>query len=341
MANWGSSGTGDYLDEANLFTDRHFRPKVVDQFFNSNPVLYMLRKGAKLLSGGTSIEVPSLVAETGNFTFFTKAQTYTATDVVQFDAARFEWKLATQPVLIFEQDLLMNGASQERRLNHVAARNMAAAKEMANQFGNALWSLDHSASSKIDGIDHAVATETASGDESTSNSTYGGITRAATGVAALWNANMDDTTALLTLGKLQASYGTATEGNEHPNLGVTSQAGYDRIWTAFSPFQRIGTDLDGKLGFQSLQVNGQPVVVDSHVPRPGGVNSTTGNSGADYFYWLNLNHLYMVAHRQAFFTFRPSPMPHNQWVNIGRYFFMGNVVCEAPRYQAKMTALVA
>ena len=258
---------------------------------------------------------------------------------MQFDAARFEWKLAVQPVLIFEQDLLMNGDSKSRRLGHVAARNMAAAKEMANQFGNALYDTDHTADSAIDSIDHAV--DDSSGDGvGTDNTTYGGITRASSGTAALWNSNVDDATTTLSLGALQTSYGSACEGDEHPNLGVTSQVGFNRIWTLYSPFQRIGTDLDGKLGFQSLNVNGQPVVVDSHVPRAGGVNAS-GTTGLEFFYWLNLNHLYMVAHSQAFFTFRASPMPVNQWVNIGHYHWMGNVVCDAPRYQAKMSALVA
>jgi len=338
----GFTTATDYTSEALLFTDRHFRPKVVDQFFNSNPVLFMLRKNAKLLSGGTSIELPSMVDESGNFAFFSKAETYTASDVQVFDAARAEWKLATQPVVIFEQDLLMNGDSKERRLNHVAARNVAASKEMANNFGNALFSLDHSATSKIDGLDHAVGTQTATGEESTANATYLGVVRAGTGTAATWNANVDASQSTTTLGGLQSSWGTATEGNEHPTLVVTSQTGYNRIWNLYSPHQRIGSDLLGKLGFQSLIFNGVPCVVDSHVPRSGGVNNTaTNGTSGDYVYMLNMNHIYMVAHKQAFFNFRASPMPINQWVNIGRYFFMGNVVCDAPRYQAKITDLVA
>ena len=341
MAGWGTTGTGDYTPEALLFTDRYYRPKFVDQLYNSNATLYMLRKGAKLISGGTSIEVPSLVANTGNFSFHTKAETYTASDVDQFDAARFEWKLAQQPVVIFEQDLLMNGDSKERRLSHVAARNMAAALEMGDGIGDALYDTDHTADSAIDSIDHAV--DDAAGDGiGTNNFTYGAITRQTTGVHALWNSNIDDTTTTTSLGAIQTSYGSATEGSEHPNLGVTSQVGFNRLWVLYSPFQRIGTDLDGKLGFQSLNVNGQPVVVDSHVPRAAGANTTGAvGTGPDFFYWLNLNHLYMVAHKQAFFTFRASPMPVNQWVNIGHYHFMGNVVCDAPRYQAKMSALVA
>lgn len=338
-----ATSSGNYTSEALLATDRYFSPKVVDILFNSNALLHLMRRNPDLLDGGTSIELPHLIAESPDFAWFSEYETYTVSQDQQFDAGRLDWKYGTQPVLISEAELLKNASSKLRRMRHVRLKNMAAAKTMADKLGTAMFALDYNASSgkQVDSIDHAVGTQTATGDESNHTAVYAGITRAATGVGALWNATIDDTTATTNLGALQTAYGNATEGNDHPTVAVTSQVGFNRYWNLLTPTQRQGTDLMGEAGFQSLLFNGIPVVVDSHVPRPGGVNSTTGNSAADYWYFLNLNYLRLAAHRSAFFSFRPSPMPVNQWVHIGRYYFMGNVVCDAPRYQSKLSALTA
>jgi hypothetical protein len=324
-----------------MATDRYFSPKVVDQLFKSNALLFMMRRQADLIDGGTSIELPHLIAESPDFAWFTEYGTYTVSQDQQFDAGRLAWKYGTQPVLISEAELLQNSSSKLRRMRHVRIKNEAAAKTMADKFATAMFDLTYDTANAINGIDHAVNDQTGSGAETNFSAVYAGITRAATGVGALWRADLDDATTTMSLGALQQSYGDATEGDDHPTVAVTSQTNFNRYWNLLTPTQRQGTDLMGEAGFQSLLFNGIPVVVDSHVPRNGGANDTSGDNSQDYWYFLNLNYLRITAHQEAFFVFRPQVMPVNQWVHIGRYFFMGNIVCDAPRYQAKLSNLQA
>jgi hypothetical protein len=343
-----ATSSGNYTSEALLATDRYFKAKVVDQLFKSNALLYLMRRNPDLLDGGASIELPHLIAESPDFSWFTEYGDYDVSAVQQFDAARLEWKYGTQPVLISEAEMLKNSSSKLRRMRHVRLKNQAAAKTMADKIATAMFSLEYGNALAIDGIDRAVNDNAGSGAESTalgftysSTPTYAGITRATSGVGLLWNSDVDDTTTDTSMGALQQSYGDASEGEDQPTVAVTSQNGFNRYWELLTPTQRQGTQLDGAGGFKALMFNGIPVIVDSHVPRYLGVNDTDADNDQDYWYFLNLNYLKITAHQDAYFRFRPSPMPINQWVHVGRYYFMGNIVCDAPRFQSKLTRLTA
>ena len=343
-----ATSSGNYTSEALLATDRHFKAKVVDQVFKSNALLYLMRRNPDLLDGGTSIELPHLIAESPNFEWFSDYGTYDVSNAQQFDAGRLEWKYGTQPVVISEADMLKNSSSKLRRMRHVRLKNMATAKTMADKIATAMFSLEYGDNLAIDSLDRAVNNVAGTGAESTAlgfdynaTPTYAGITRATSGVGALWVSDVDDATGTTTMGALQQSYGDATEADDHPTVAVTSQTGFNRYWNLLTPTQRQGTDLVGEGGFQSLMFNGIPVIVDSHVPRYLGVNDTDADQDQDYWYFLNLNYIKLTAHQEAYFKFRPSPMPVDQWVHIGRYYLMGNIVCDAPRFQSKLTALKA
>lgn len=306
-------------NEATASTERHFAPKVVDQVFNSNPVGMTLKRDAKTLSGGESIELPSIYAK-GTGEWFREWDTYSAAHKEQIGAGRLDWKLYTTPVVLSHLQLLKNGESKERRFDLAMQKNIIAAKTAADDLGIALFSTtDAAGAAQIDSLDRAVSAGT---------TVYAGITRATTGDTATWAANVDSTSTTLTLGTLQDLWGNCTEGDEHPTLIAATQLNFNRYWNMLTPIQRLGSELMGKAGFTSLLFNGVPVVVDSHVP-------------ANYLYMFNMNHIQLTAHKLAFFTFEKAVMPTNQWVHIGRYFFVGNVACSAPRYQGKLTAITS
>ncbi len=328
--------------EATIATDKYFAPKVVDQFFNESAILHVMRKNAKLLSGGTSIEMPGLFDESPDFAWFTKAETYTASDAQTFDSASLDWKLGTVPVVIFHQDLLMNAESKQKRMDHVAQKNIGAAKTMADRFSRGMFAIDYSNSKAIDSIDRAVNDDTGSSETGYDVKSYANLTRASTAPGSLWNAKVDRASTTLGLDTLQTSYGNASEGSESPNLICSNQLSYNRYWNLLTPIQRLGSDSLGKAGFRSLLFNEVPWVIDEHIAGGANTNNDSDDTdGGDYIYMLNMNHIRIHAHKMAFFTFEHAPMPVNQWVHIGRYYFMGNVVCDAPRYQAKLTKITA
>jgi hypothetical protein len=240
--------------------------------------------------------------------------------IEQIGAGRLDWKLYTVPVVLSHLQLLKNGESAERRFDLAKQKNLIAAKTAADDLGIALFSTtDLAGDPTIDSLDRAVSAGT---------TVYAAITRATTGDTATWAANVDSTTTTLTLAAMQTLWGDCQEGDEHTTLIAATQVNFNRYWNLLTPIQRLGSELMGKAGFQSLLFNGVPVVVDSHI-------------AANYMYFFNMNHIQLVAHKLAFFTFEKAVMPTNQWVHIGRYYLVGNVPCYAPRYQGKFSALTS
>jgi len=322
-----------YVDEAAAATERWFRPKVIDQVFNSNAVTAILRRNARTLDGGRTIDFPSLYAK-GTTEWIGKTDTYSAPFVDQLGAARLDWKINTTPVVLFTADLLMNSSSKHQRINLVMQKNMAAARTMGDEFGNALFTLDYTTTDQIDSLDHAVSDQTGTSDETGFSATYAGVSRT---TQSVWRSNIDDTAATLSIGVLNDSWLTASEGSDQPNLIVSNNKAYGLYYDLLTPIQRQGTDdLLGKAGFTSTLFNGKPWVIDSHVASS---DRSVGGVSTEYVYMLNTNYIEIVAHRDVFFAFMGVKQPIDQWSVIGRYFFMGNVPCYAPRFQAKLTAL--
>jgi hypothetical protein len=311
-----------YYTEATWSTDNYFSKKVTDNFFNSTPVTYMLKDNAEMVDGGESLELSSIFDD-GDGEWFQEWGTYTNAHKEQLGAGRVNWKLYTVPVILSNMQLLKNSGSRTRRYNLAKLKNMVAAKTAARDFDVALWTLHASASADaIDSLDASI---------DSANPTlgaYAGITRAAAPGSTVWVSTEDGTNTTLSMNALQTNYGAASYGSERPNLLATTQANYNRIFDFYTPIQRVGSDLMGKAGFTSLIFNGAPVVV-------------CHNIAAGYLYGLNMNHIDLAAHPEAFFSFEKYVVPSNQWVSIGRYFFMGNVRNHGPRYHFKMTAIAA
>ena len=309
-----------YYDEATLSTERHFAPKVVDQWSRSTPLTMRLKQNAVMVDGGESLELVSAFAS-GDGQWFAEWDPLNAAHKEQLGSGRVEWAFYTTPVVLSQAQLLKNSGSRTRRIDLAKQKNIIAARTAADDFDEALWYATGGLTNAIDTLVDAVSDNSEGG-------AYGGITRSGSGDGLLWDAQVDGTTTTLSLSAMQTLYGSAQEGTERPNLIVCTRAVWNSYWNLLTPIQRLGSDEMGKAGFTSLLFNGVPVVEGSKVP--------TGD-----MFMLNMNYLDLAAHPQAFFSFERSTMPSNQWVHIGRYFLMGNIRLHAPRYQAKFTALTA
>lgn len=314
------------LDEAGIVTEDWFSPKVYDAVFNSNPTWSIAAQRARQISGGEKLVAPQIYAKAAGG-FHDEWATFGAAYKEQIGAARWSWKLYQVPVAFSELDLLVNADSPQRRFNLTEHKNFIAARTAADDFGISLF--DTSAAGFQGGLgteslDKAISDNAEGAGK---HATYGEITRAASGDTAVWNSNVQSAVGPISPGKMQKSFGDATESNEMPNWAVTTQLVYNDIHAFMTPIQRLQAEqITGRMGFRGLIFNETPIVVDSHV-------------AAGYLYWLNWNYIELIAHRLAFFTFRRYAMPAYQLVHIGRYHFAGNSVCYAPRFQAKMIGI--
>lgn len=323
-----SLGTLTHLfDESGIATMDWFAPKVTDQIFTSNPLTMQMKSNARTVGGGQKLNMAMIYAKADG-SWHSEYATYGHAYKQQLGNAALDWKLYQVPVVLSHLELLINANNPTRRFALAEQKNFIAAKTAADDLGTAMFDITATGAGgglAIDSLDKAVSDQAEGGAK---HVLYAGITRAATGNEAVWNSNVNTTTTILTLGALQTEYGNAQEGDEKVNLMVTTQVLFNKLYNLMTPIQRLGSGLLGQSGFSALLVNGVPVVVDSHCT-------------ANYLYGLNMNHIELVAHSLAFFTFEKAMMPGNQWVHVGRYHFVGNVLCHAPRYQFKFTALTA
>lgn len=327
------------LDEPEWATRRWFAPLVPDQVFNSNTVTAILRKMARTIGGGRQLYLPSLYARTQGGGWISKAGQYSAPTTEQFGAGRLNWKILTEPVVILVADLLENSGSRTQRFDIVKQKNMATARTMGDDFGNALFSLDYSNTNALDSLDHAISNQTTTGNETGFSATYAEITRAASGDTSVWNANVDNATTSMTMGALHDMWNDCSEGVDQPTLIASNNKAQRLYYELLTPIQRQGTEVKvGRGGFRALMFNDVPWVIDSHIASADrGVQGLGSNK--EYVYFINSNYVEITAHEEAFFAFMGVKEPIDQWSAIGRYFFMGNVLCLAPRFQGKFAAL--
>jgi hypothetical protein len=333
--------------EADWATREYAAPKVQDIVFNSNATFSILKQNLKVVPGGTTIDGFAMYKKGTQGGWIGKSDTYTQAYEQKFDAARWAWKILTEPVALFVQDILENQGNEQRRFDLVMNENMNAAKTMADNVGDALYSLDYSLTSQIDSLDHAISDQTGTGDETSFSATYANVARAATGDTAGWNANIDDATTTLSVGALNDLWLDCSEGSTTPTLITSNNKAASFYYDELTPIQRQQTDdLLGKAGFTAYFFNGAPWVIDSHVPSSDRtVPSVASGQGtapsSEYVYMMHTPTVQVHALKGAVFDYHGVMQPIDQWAVIGRYFASLNVPVFNPRFCGKMAALTA
>jgi len=160
---------------------------------------------------------------------------------------------------------------------------------------------------------------------STSN-TYGGISRSTN---SWWQAQVDTTGGAVSLDAINAMIGKCTIGNKKPDLIITTQTLFDKVWSRVQPQQRF---LDSKsplaqVGFSGINFNGHAdMIVDNHCP-------------SGYMFFLNTDYWRLIINRNKNFTWTPEKTPVEQDAYVRQLLVMGNLVCVQPRVQGLMTGL--
>lgn len=300
-------------DNIDTTTDRAVMPKVVDNIFRSNPLQAKLYKKGTKLSGGAYITQSLLYGE-GPGGFISDAAVIDTSNAEILTSAVFEWKFAfASATMSWGDEIRNNGAPAVAKL--VVEKVNTMGKTIKNIMGQGVYS-DGSDPMSIVGL-RAMVTGT--------GVTYGGISKTSN---SWWRSQVDSTTTLATLSmlKMRNLLGLATEDADTPDMGVTTQAIYDQVYSLFQPQQRFMDSATLKAGFQNILIEGRPLIVDSHCP--------TG-----YLYWLNTDYIDFVTHSMYNFKRKPWVEPYNQEVRTTRVLWAGNMTCSNCRFQAVHTAL--
>lgn len=272
-------------------TEKKFIPKLVDNIFDSDPLLQRLKKKAIMLDGGERIVQPLGYATATANGWFSGSDTLDTTDNDTITAAEYLWKQLFASISITRLDELKNSGDAQI-LNFVKQKTQIAEKTMVDTLQTGLYNAGSDANA-IEGLRVHVAT----------NKTSGGISQSS---YSWWQAQVD-TTATLTLSALQTVWSNIALNDESPTVLIGTRANFNRYWALLQPQQRFQDASVAKGGFASLMFNGAPFIPGSKVT-------------ANYIYLLNENYLHLYIHRDENFRFSPFQKPINQNVKVAQIF---------------------
>lgn len=302
------------------FTQNYIRPKAVENIFGSNPLLYRLREKGIKYTGGLTYRQP--LAHTAT----TSAGAFEGFDLLptalndQFTSAEFQLRQRYAHFGVSGREELQN-TGKEAILNLLEMKREVAELTLEDQMGTAIQG-SNSGGKDIDGLGLCLV---ASGS-------YGGIS--ATDMSA-WAAKVPSLAVAGTLTKLeiQKLIGQCTVGADKPTVLVTRQSVFDKIWALWEGQQRFEDGAMADAGFQSMRINGIPLVVDSHV---------TGSDYASQTNWLealNERYLNLAVHKDCDFKVVAIPPLKDQDVKLIRLLWAGNLVCSRRNMQGAIKTI--
>lgn len=234
-------------------------------------------------------------------------------------AMRFDWKFVYASVNIPMSELLLNSGSHA--VTDLVTNKMQTAEMTIRQrIATSIFS---------DGTGHGGKELVGLRAAVSNTGSYGGISRTSTEGSVL-NSFVDATGGVLTLDLLQRGYGEATIQPEQPDIILTTQRLFDKIWAQVQSAQRFGPNETpgalGAAGFSSIRFNNALVVVDQKCP-------------AGDVYFLNTKWIKMIFHPSRRFGVEgPFPVA-NQDIKVWRVHSAMALICQSPRLQARLSNL--
>jgi hypothetical protein len=303
------------------FTQNFIVPKAVENVFGSNPLLFRLREKGIKYTGGLEYRIPLANAATtsaGSFSGFDLLAT-AANDQFTSAAVQLRQKYAT--VTVSGQEELKN-SGKEAILDLMEMKRQMAELSIEELLGTGLQGDNTTNGKDIDGLALTL----------NATSTYEGI---AVADMSTWAAKIPTlgTAGTLTKLEIQKLIGQCTIGADKPTVLVTRQSVFDKIWALWEGQQRFEDGAMADAGFQSMRINGIPLIVDSHV---------TGSDYSSQTNWLealNERYLFLLTHRDCNFKVVPIPPLKDQDVKMVRILWAGNLACSSRRMQGAIKTI--
>jgi hypothetical protein len=283
-------------DQISAITQKKFIPKLVDNIFDSNPLMQRHKKKSyEKVDGGTSILVPLNYAQPSAGGWYQGADTLVTTDNDQITAAEYQWKQIYKNITILRSDELKNSGDSQI-LSLVKNKVKIAEKSMMDDFGTGIWSNATDPKSII-GLRQILG----------SSNTVGGISQT---TYSWWAAQVDSTTTTLSLSAMQTIFNRCTIGSDQPTVAATTRAIYNSYYALLQPQQRFQDSETVSGGFQNVLFNGIPVIADSHAPT-------------SYLAFLNESYIHMWAHKDEDMRFEAFAKPLNQNLKVAKIYWFG------------------
>ena len=290
--------------------DAHVRekyiPVLMDQFYYSTPLMAQLMSKTKVIyDSGAKIDQPVLYGELPSG-WYSGLDTFDISAVETTTLAKWDWKLFYVNVTLDgETELKIEG--DEKILSIVETKMNNAQKTFTKQFSQALYASQ--GAKALVPLTTALATTGDYGEISKTNYSW-------------WRGQVNTTGGAFDMDMLQGMYGDCSDGAVQPDLIVTTQNIYDKIWLRVQPQQRGNLDNTpglARVGFSGISFNKATILVDTYCP-------------AGYMFVLNTEFWKLVVHKRRNMAWTEPKVPLNQDAFVRQLLWAGAILCQAPRW---------
>lgn len=296
-------------------TLQHYRKKLEDVIFGSNPLLYILKQAGIESQNGRTIVQPLMFAGTTTFSSYSDTDTFPTPLREGVTASEYPWKGYAQPIFFTGPEMAQN-SGPEQAISLLKTRIQQAERTMSRELNIDLF-LDGTGNGGKDfmGLAGVIA----------NGNVYGGIDRA-DALNAWWDANVVAVGGALTLTNLRKNFNDNTEGNEAPTHILTTQEGFETYESFLEASIRTEDRKMGDAGFQNLLFKATPIAFDRACQD--GV-----------LYYLNTNHLKLVSLGGRWFDWSDWLIPVNQDAKYKNLILNGNLTSTNSKRLGKLTGL--
>lgn len=295
----------------------NYRDQLTDNVFTARPLTnHLMSKGRiRMLNGGSKIIEPLVHGLNDTVAAYAGYDTIALTPQTGISAAEFDWKQYAASIAISGIEEAKNNGEQEV-INLLEAKIMQAEESMREGF-NQMFFASAAGANDWNGLGNLIE----------SGNTVGGINSATAG-NEFWRSYEDNTAAVLSLAQMNKAYNSASVGNDHPDMVLTTQALYEKYESLLQPQLRYTDTKTADAGFQNLLFKASPVVFDQHCP-------------ADVMYFINSKYISLVGHSGKWFDNTAFVRPENMDARYALILCYGNLTIRNRKRQAKLTAKTA
>lgn len=311
------------FDELLSTTLDNYRKTLEDNVFSARPLVFWLKQKnrMKMKNGGNKIVVPLLYGQNSTAKPYSRYDTLDLTPQEGITAAEFDWKQFAASVIIDGLSEAQNNGDEEviDLLEAKVSQTEETILEVFDEMflGNGTASINGAAASKTWlGLGALI------GDHLSTVTTVGGID-STDALNAWWRSNIDRTAKVLEIKDLVSGYNNASQGNNHPDLGLTTQALYEHYESLVQPALRFSDSKTADAGFQNLTFKGSVIMFDDYVP-------------AGEWTFVNSKYVGLTGHKKNWFRHTKFVTPADGDYRSSQILVYGNMTISNRKRQARL-----
>ena len=300
-------------------TLQNYRPTLVDNIFTARVLLDHLNSKGRVLveEGGSSIVEPLVYAQNDTTGSYSGYDAIDLTPQEGISAAEYNWKQMASSIAISGIEEAKNRGT-EAIIKLLNAKIMQAEESIKEDLNGMLYG---------DGTGNGGKDFNGLGNLIDASGTVGGIDSSTN---TWWRSTETAVGGALTLAVMATAYNTASRGNDHPDMIVTTQTLFEKYESLLTPNVRYQDTTKANSGFQNLMFKQTPVVFD--------VSCTSTN-----MFFMNSKYLKLVGMNGHWFA--TSEFQKGTVAGVdARYALIlsfGELTCSNRARQAKLTGATA